>query len=217
MKDFKSKIRKLVSEIITTDFSNDGWGGIASQTGDDLMGYNHSESGPLHQGKQPGDYGGKHIYFTSGDGGQSEEQSDAAGKSSGENIEENSETEGDGYNFMDLLKYIKKYQLISKKANLTNSIHTQLLNVGSKLGEGEYKNFEIKIKSGKFKDKEVYLNLKGKASNFYGNVDFNFSVEVFLGDKLEKVVEKGSSVLEHIFKRYSPTRSEVTRYRIFNR
>ena len=39
--------RKIIREVVSTDFSNDGQGGIESQTGSDLMGYWHGEGGAI--------------------------------------------------------------------------------------------------------------------------------------------------------------------------
>jgi hypothetical protein len=46
------------------------------------MSFYHSDSGPLHQGSQPGE-SSPHIYFTSSSGGedQAEEQTDSASES----------------------------------------------------------------------------------------------------------------------------------------
>jgi hypothetical protein len=61
--EIRKYIRKILNEVVSTDFNNDGWGGIDSQTGDDLMGYWHDESGILHRGPQPAEDTVKHFYF----------------------------------------------------------------------------------------------------------------------------------------------------------
>lgn len=82
-------IRKILKEVVSTDFNNDGWGGIDSQTKEDLMGYWHDESGPLYKSSQPAEDTVKHFYFNtvSSDGGEGE----SGGGSSEENIEESDE------------------------------------------------------------------------------------------------------------------------------
>lgn len=78
-------IRKILKEVVSTDFNNDGWGGIDSQTKEDLMGYWHDESGPLYKSSQPAEDTVKHFYFNTVSSEEGE------GQSSEENIEESDE------------------------------------------------------------------------------------------------------------------------------
>lgn len=76
--NLRKYIRKILNEVVSTDFNNDGWGGIESQTGENLMGYWHDEEGHLYYGSQPAEDIVKHFYFytTSSEGGdESSEQS----------------------------------------------------------------------------------------------------------------------------------------------
>lgn len=212
--DIKKEIRKVLEEMVSTDFKNDGHGGIDSQTGDDLMGYYHSESGPLHQGSQPGDYG-KHIYFSpssGGGGGGSAEQSSAEGKSSEENIEENINKNEEIY-FYGLLDKIYAYQKVAKDAGLS-SIHKSLLNKGVEIlksgQNGKTEKFNIELKSGTFEGKNIKLVLKGKVNLYYGIVDFvNFVVEIYLDNKLIEVLDNTSSDLDDIKLKFEPTGKEI--------
>lgn len=86
-------LEEMIDEIVSTEVSNDGQGGIDSQTTSDTMGYYHSESGPLHQGEQPGDKSA-HIYFGDSKGGneQASQQSKAAAESGAkEQVEDGTE------------------------------------------------------------------------------------------------------------------------------
>lgn len=96
--ELRKYIRKILNEVVSTDFNNDGWGGIESQTKDDLMGYWHSESGPLHRGSQPAEDVVKHFYFhtVSSEGGEGESE----GSSSEENIEESDENSEKKFKFV---------------------------------------------------------------------------------------------------------------------
>jgi hypothetical protein len=87
--ELRKYIRKILNEVVSTDFNNDGWGGIESQTKDDLMGYWHSESGPLHRGSQPAEDVVKHFYFHTVSSEEGKEETE--GSSSEENIEESDE------------------------------------------------------------------------------------------------------------------------------
>lgn len=209
--DIKKEIRKVLKEVVSTDFKNDGHGGIDSQTGNDLMGYYHSESGPLHQGSQPGDYG-KHIYFNPSSGGGGSEKPSAEGESSGENIEENTNKNEEIY-FYGLLDKIYAYQKIAKDAGL-DSIHKSLLDKGVeilKLGQnGKTEKFNIELKSGTFEGKNIKLVLKGKVNLYYGIVDFvNFVVEIYLDNKLIEVLDNTSSDLDDIKLKFEPTGKEI--------
>jgi hypothetical protein len=98
--EIRKYIREILNEVVSTDFNNDGWGGIDSQTKDDLMGYWHDESGPLHRGSQPAEDTVKHFYFhtVSSEGGEGETE----GSSEGESIEESDE------NSEKKIKFVKK-------------------------------------------------------------------------------------------------------------
>jgi hypothetical protein len=96
--ELRKYIRKILKEVVSTDFNNDGWGGIDSQTKEDLMGYWHSESGPLHRGPQPAEDVVKHFYFhtVSSEGGEG----DSGESSEEENIEESDENSEKKLNFV---------------------------------------------------------------------------------------------------------------------
>ncbi len=96
--ELRKYIRKILKEVVSTDFNNDGWGGIDSQTKDDLMGYWHDESGPLHRGSQPAEDTVKHFYFNTIS--SEEGEGDSKGGSSEENIEESDENSEKKFKFV---------------------------------------------------------------------------------------------------------------------
>jgi len=79
--NLKDKIREMIrdvlDEVVSTDFDNEGWGGIESQTKEDLMGYWHDETKHLYRTPQPAEDNVKHFYFNNVSSEESSEDSDS--------------------------------------------------------------------------------------------------------------------------------------------
>ena len=178
--------RKIIREVVSTDFSNDGQGGIESQTGSDLMGYWHGESGAIHQGSQPAENGSKHIYFNSGGGkDQSQDQTDSASESGAkEQVATGIEESEDDIKKDSLIDYILEYQKEAKKMKSSNFVLEKLNKVTKDIVEREKVSF--KVKSGKYESKPVELLV-----DFYPRFQFSnpFDIHTFSKEDKRKGVE----------------------------
>ncbi len=185
-------LKKLIREIVSTEFSNDGQGGIESQTNSDLMGYWHGESGPIHQGSQPNKDVSKHIYFDSGGGKeQSQDQTDAASESGAkEQVATGIEESEDSVKKESIIDYVVRYQEAAKKMQSRNLI-LQKMNIMSdnikyddpdkSLESTEGKKVSFKVKSGKYESKPVELLV-----DFYPRRQFSFPADIHTFSKEDK-------------------------------
>jgi len=195
------ELKQIIREIVSTEFSNDGQGGIESQTGSDLMGYWHGD-GPIHQGPQPAEGGSKHIFFDSGGGKeQSDEQSSAASQSGAkEQVATGIEESNDVIDNEDgLLEYVKKYQKLAKNMNSKNFILTKMHKVTEEVTpDGKY---SFKIKSGNYNSKPVELlvraTLKGLSYSAAGIKPYpeDLEISIFLDDNFIQKIENPQNFL----------------------
>jgi hypothetical protein len=195
-------LRKIIREVVTTDFSNDGQGGIESQTGSDLMGYWHGEGGPIHQGTQPAEDGSKHIYFNSGGGkSQSQDQTDSASESGAkEQVAVGMEESEDVVGKYSLIDYVLEYQKAAKDMKSSNFILEKIHKMSEGANGGKV---SFKMKSGKYESKPVEL-LVNFISNVSGDEDLvqyqnmmrSVEISMFLnGDFVEKIENAGYFLL----------------------
>jgi len=185
-------LKKLIREVVSTEFSNDGQGGIESQTSSDLMGYWHGEGGPIHQGSQPAEDVSKHIYFDSGGGKeQSQDQTDAASESGAkEQVATGIEESEDSVKKESIIDYVLKYQEAAKKMQSRNFI-LHKMNIMSdnikyddpdkSLESTEGKKVSFKIKSGKYESKPVELLV-----DFYPRKQFSNPIDIHTFSKEDK-------------------------------
>jgi hypothetical protein len=182
----------MIKEIVSTEFSNDGQGGMESQTGTDLMGYWHGEAGPIHQGSLPAEDVGKHIYFDSGGGKeQAEDQADSATESGAkEQVATGMEESEEAGKKDDIMDYILKYQKKARDMKSSNFVLEKMHKyVEEDIVEGE--KVSLKIKSGKYESKPVELLVNFELSEY--DEEFvvdkeNVEISVFLnGNFVEKI------------------------------
>jgi len=194
------ELKQIIREIVSTEFSNDGQGGIESQTGSDLMGYWHGD-GPIHQGPQPAEGGSKHIFFDSGGGKeQSDEQSSAASQSGAkEQVATGIEESNDVIDNEDgLLEYVKKYQKLAKNMNSKNFILTKMHKVTEEVTPDE--KYSFKIKSGNYNSKPVELLVRAtrKGLSYYPE---DLEISIFLDDNFMQRIENPHNFLTIINKK----------------
>jgi hypothetical protein len=197
--------RKIIREVVSTDFSNDGQGGIESQTGSDLMGYWHGEGGAIHQGSQPAENGSEHIYFNSGGGkDQSQDQTDSASESGAkEQVATGIEESEDDIKKDSLIDYVLEYQKAAKDMKSSNFILKKIHKMSEGANGGKV---SFKIKSGKYESKPIELlvdlYLRTQFSNPIDIHTFSkedkrkgIEISIFLnGDFVEKVEDAMSFV-----------------------